>query len=93
MYWGRYLRFNSWDIVTRPQHIADQVLNSLTDEFSSRHIVIYFAVITVTYYVLKLIDLAVWDYWFHRRLPDLDRAGEELSLTPLQHSTEHASLQ
>ena len=94
MYWGRYLRLNSWEIVTGPQRIANQVLSSLTDEFSARHIVVYFAAISAIYYIVKLIDLAVCEYWWRRPLsPDLVRMGEELSLTPLPHQIEQGSSQ
>jgi uncharacterized membrane protein len=84
VYWGRYLRFNSWEIVTRPQRIADQVVRSLSSEFSGKHIVIYFVVITAMYFAVKLIDMAVWDYWqrrHHRLYFPPTRDG--LSLTPL----------
>jgi len=94
MYWGRYLRLNSWEIVTEPQRIANRVLSSLTDEFSARRIVVYFAAISAIYYIVKLIDLAVCEYWWRRPLsPDLVRMGEELSLTPLPHQIEQGSSQ
>jgi uncharacterized membrane protein len=92
VYWGRYLRFNSWDIVTRPQHIADHVVKSLTEEVSGRRIVTYFAVITVAYFCAKFIDLAVWDYWQRRpHAPYLTRSAKGISLTPLHHPIERES--
>jgi uncharacterized membrane protein len=68
VFWGRYLRLNSWEIVTRPQKLAHQVIATLSNEIEIGVIVRYFLVITTLYYVVKLIDLAVWEYWQERRL-------------------------
>jgi uncharacterized membrane protein len=68
VYWGRVLRLNSWDIVTKPQKIADQVLNDMNGNYGGVRIVWYFCSITALYFVFKLIDLSVWHFWQERRL-------------------------
>lgn len=68
VYWGRMLRFNSWDIVSNPQKLADQVLANLSNKYTVPHMLWYFVAITSMYFVFKLIDVAVWDYWQRWRL-------------------------
>ncbi len=72
VYWGRYLRFNSWEIVSNPQKIANGVLKGLMMEgFGFRIIVWYFVATTALYFAVKIIDIAVWEYWQRRRLQGL----------------------
>jgi uncharacterized membrane protein len=69
IYWGRYIRLNSWDIVTKPERIAQQTLETLYhNQFAQTVIGVYFVIITAMYFVLKAVDLAVWEYWERRRL-------------------------
>ncbi len=69
IYWGRYIRLNSWDIVSHPQEIAQETLETVfRNHFAHEVIVVYFVVITAMYFVLKAVDLAVWEYWQRRRL-------------------------
>jgi len=63
VFWGRYLRLNSWDIVTHPQQVAEKALANLTSRFSIEHIAWYFITITAAYYLFKFVNLAVWEYW------------------------------
>jgi uncharacterized membrane protein len=66
VFWGRYFRLNSWDIVTNPQKVAEKVLGNLTSHLSLQHIAWYFITITLAYYIFKLVDLAVWEFWVRR---------------------------
>ena len=69
IYWGRYIRLNSWDILTKPESIAQQTLETVfRNEFAHKVIAVYFVVITAMYFVLKAVDLAVWEYWHRHRL-------------------------
>jgi uncharacterized membrane protein len=72
VYWGRYLRFNSWEVFSKPQRIADQVLKGLMMEGLGYSIILwYFVGITSLYFAVKIIDIAVWEYWQRRRLQGL----------------------
>lgn len=69
IYWGRYIRLNSWDIVTKPEEIAQHTLETLfRNEFAHKVIAVYFVMITAMYFALKAVDLAVSEYWQRRRL-------------------------
>jgi uncharacterized membrane protein len=68
VYWGRFLRFNSWEVVTKPQRLAHQAIQSfVANDFGIWMVIRYFVIITVFYYLLKLIDLALWDFVRQRR--------------------------
>ena len=69
IYWGRYIRLNSWDILTKPEVIAQHTLETVfNNEFAHTVIGVYFVVITAMYFLLKAVDLAVWEYWHRHRL-------------------------
>ncbi len=51
-----------------PQKIAQQILSNLTDKFSLAMIAWYFCVITLFYFALRTVDIAVWEYWRRRRV-------------------------
>jgi uncharacterized membrane protein len=72
VFWGRYLRLNSWDIVTHPQRVAHRAIVSfVANDYGTLMILRYFVVITVLYYLFKLIDLALLDFYRQRRLKHL----------------------
>lgn len=72
VYWGRYLRFNSWEIVTQPEKIADQILQHLMmDDLGWMVVLRYFVILTGAYYVVKFIDIALWEHWERKRLEGL----------------------
>jgi uncharacterized membrane protein len=72
VYWGRYLRLNSWEFVTMPQKLARSAIESLIgDNMAPENIFRYFLVITVLYYIVKFIDIAVWEHWQRRRFEGL----------------------
>jgi uncharacterized membrane protein len=69
VYWGRYIRLNSWDIFGRPQELANQVIERMfSDQFALAIIAVYFIVLSFFYYVMKVVDVAVWQYLQQRRL-------------------------
>jgi uncharacterized membrane protein len=87
IFWGRYLRLNSWHIVTKPQRVAHQVIESfLADNFGVQMVIRYFVIITVLYYVVKLIDLAVWEFVHRRRMKTL------LAPEPAVHTVDHTAM-
>jgi uncharacterized membrane protein len=70
VFWGRFVRLNSWEFVTKPQQLAHQAVDSFTnDNFGLQMVLRYFVVISVLYYIVKFIDLAVWEFVKRRRNP------------------------
>ncbi|HZZ29085.1 MAG TPA: DUF1361 domain-containing protein [Pirellulales bacterium] len=70
VFWGRYLRLNTWDIVTKPQRLAHQAIQSfIADHYGALMVLRYFVIISVLYYFVKFVDLAVWEFVQHRRKP------------------------
>lgn len=59
VYLGRFIRFNSWDLVTDPGNILLETLNALTQKRPLAVIVISFVVLTVCYWVMKQITLGL----------------------------------
>jgi uncharacterized membrane protein len=57
IYLGRFLRFNSWDVVTQPNVLLTSTLNDLTDKKPLLVIFITFIVLTVFYWITKQITL------------------------------------
>ncbi len=64
VYWGRYIRLSSWDIVVKPDEIVQRTLETLVpNEFAKMVIGVYFVIITTLYFVFKFVDLAIWEHW------------------------------
>ncbi|MBW4697730.1 MAG: DUF1361 domain-containing protein [Aphanocapsa lilacina HA4352-LM1] len=70
IYLGRFQRFNSWDIVTQPDAIVDDLFNDLIDKEPLLVMGITFAVVAGLYYLLKVVSLALIYYWRRGRAPD-----------------------
>jgi uncharacterized membrane protein len=72
VFWGRYLRLNSWDIVTKPERLAYRTIQSfVANDFGAMMVLRYFIMISICYYLMKLVDLALWDYFRQRRIKHL----------------------
>lgn len=59
VYLGRIERFNSWDLVTRPNHVIRSVAENLLDERPLLFMIVGFAITTGLYWGLKQVTLAV----------------------------------
>ena len=59
IYLGRFPRLNSWDFVTQPDAVARTVLDNLTSKRPVLVIVITFVVLTVLYWLMKQVTLAL----------------------------------
>jgi uncharacterized membrane protein len=76
VYWGRYLRLNSWNLFTKPQRIADQLISDLADQWGLGIIAWYFILISVLYYAFKIVDLALYAYFQRQHLkPSMDASA------------------
>lgn len=64
IYVGRYLRFNSWDVVTNPFGLAEDVLylliHPIRNRFDWSMILCYAILMTLIYTAIKRISKAVW---------------------------------
>jgi uncharacterized membrane protein len=56
---GRFIRLNSWDIVTSPRDVMKTVLNTLTAKQPVLVILVTFLIITVLYWIMKQITLGL----------------------------------
>jgi uncharacterized membrane protein len=59
VYMGRFLRFNSWDLITDPGNLLLITFNDITSKFPALVIVITFVVLTLFYWVMKQITLGL----------------------------------
>ena len=63
VYWGRFNRLNSWDVLTNPRLvILDGLTNFLNPNFYTGTFV-FFMVFTLLYYICKLINQAIAVYF------------------------------
>ena len=68
IYLGRFPRFNSWDLLTRPMAILSDVLSLLTSKWPLAVMIGTFLILTVLYWLLKQLTLATILYWRTRNL-------------------------
>ena len=59
IYLGRFLRFNSWDIIADPTHVAASTLNTLTSKQPLAVMFVTFVILTVLYWVMKQVTLGL----------------------------------
>ncbi|MBE9009368.1 DUF1361 domain-containing protein [Pseudanabaenaceae cyanobacterium LEGE 13415] len=66
IYLGRFLRFNSWNLLTHWNDVIGSILEGLLAKDSLLTIALTFLILTVLYALLKPIHFAVSDYWKFR---------------------------
>lgn len=59
IYLGRFIRFNSWDLVTDPLDVITNTLNLLTSRRPLAVMIVTFVILTVLYWLLKQITLGL----------------------------------
>lgn len=59
VYLGRFKRFNSWDFLTQPNDVVRSVVDDLTSKRPVLVILVTFMVLTVLYWLMKQITLAL----------------------------------
>lgn len=63
IYLGRFLRYNSWDLITQPDVLVDTVVEDLIGKIPLAIVFITFVVITILYWLFKQVTIGV--LWQH----------------------------
>lgn len=63
IYLGRFVRFNSWDLVTDPGNVLITTVDTLTAKRPVVVIVVIFVVLTVSYWIMKQLTIGVRMRW------------------------------
>jgi uncharacterized membrane protein len=71
IYLGRFQRFNSWDILTKPDNLVDSIVENLTGKWSVMMISITFIVLTVLYWIMKEITLGLIYRFRHHKISEI----------------------
>ena len=67
IYWGRFLRANSWDVIVDPETLSLDAVYEFTHRQPLAITLGTFAILLLLYYPLKLVDLAVLELWQRQR--------------------------
>ena len=57
IYWGRFLRFNTWDFITQPDYLLTQGVEEILGKQPLAIITITFIVLTALHWLMKRVTL------------------------------------
>lgn len=63
IYLGRFIRFNSWDILVNPDQLVNSIMSDIVGKIPLLVIFITFLIITTLYGIMKLITLSLFSHW------------------------------
>ncbi|PZO37524.1 MAG: DUF1361 domain-containing protein [Pseudanabaena frigida] len=66
VYWGRFNRLNSWDVISQPRRVIHDAIVNLANPNFFFGTILFFIVFTTLYYIFKWINLAIAFYWQNR---------------------------
>ncbi|MEG4966930.1 DUF1361 domain-containing protein [Microcoleus sp. B6-A1] len=75
IYLGRFIRFNTWDILTNPDALVNSVMNDLIGKRPVLVMAVTFVVIAVLYWLMKQVILGISQRFYRSQLQS-DLAGD-----------------
>jgi len=66
VYWGRFNRLNSWQVMTQPRRVLETAISNLENPNFFFGTILFFVIFTSLYYIFKWINLAIAFYWHNR---------------------------
>ena len=75
IYLGRFIRFNTWDILTNPDALVNTVMNDLIGKRPFLVMAVTFVVIAVLYWLMKQVILGISQRFYSSKLQS-DLAGD-----------------